>query len=65
MRLIRGPDPECGDSDGKVCTVVEVGDPGNNRVVVRWDTGHCTSYGEDYQKSYSLRILDSAPAGRY
>ena len=72
LRVVRGPDWEWGDQDGgegHVGTVVEVGEPsvsdGGRAVVVQWDFGERARYRCGVHGRYDLRVLDSAPVGRY
>ena len=72
LRVVRGPDWEWGDQDGGegyVGTVVEIGEPDSKRgraVVVQWDCEErpC-NYRCGLEGKYDLRVLDSAPAGKW
>ena len=73
LRVVRGPDWEWGDQDGgegHVGTVVEVGKPASDGgrvvpVVVQWDCGERSRYRCGVNGKYDLRVLDSAPAGKF
>ena len=73
LRVVRGPDWEWGDQDGgegHVGTVVEVGQPSvsdrGRAVVVQWDCGERSMYRCGVRgRYYDLRVLDSAPIGKY
>ena len=74
LRVVRGPDWECGDQDGgegHVGTVVEVKEEGTSEeqgvplrsVSVQWDCGGRGCYRCGQEGKYDLRVLDSAPTG--
>ena len=72
VRVVRGPDWQWGDQDGReghVGTVVEVGQPserdGGRAVVVQWDCGERCRYRCGVEGKYDLRGFDSAPAGKH
>ena len=71
LRVVRGPDWEWREQDGgegHVGTVVEVGEKSGSSgraVVVQWDCGERSKYRCGVEGKYDLRVLDSAPTGRY
>lgn len=71
LRVVRGPDWAWDNQDrgeGHVGTVVEIGKSGtkiSQTVFVQWDSGDKTNYRAGYKGAYDLRVLDSAPAGKF
>ena len=72
LRVVRGLDWEWGDQDGgegHVGTVVEVGEPSvsdrGRAVVVQWDCGERARYRCGVHGKYDLRVIDSAPVGKF
>ena len=71
LRVVRGPDWEWREQDGgegHVGTVVEVGEKSGSTgraVVVQWDCGERSKYRCGVEGKYDLRVLDSAPTGRW